>query len=72
MTTLEQVLAFSHETTLADLPEASVGHGRRFLLDLLGVAIAGSRTELSRIIRDHAADHFGAGRVGAPMLFAPS
>ena len=69
MSTLDRVLAFTHDTTLVDLPDEAVRHGRRFLLDLLGVAIAGSQTELSRIIRDHAVDHFGAGRVGAPVLF---
>ena len=69
MSTLDRVLGFTHDTTLVDLPDEAVRHGRRFLLDLLGVAIAGSQTELSRIIRGHAVDHFGAGRVGAPMLF---
>lgn len=69
MSTLDQVVAFTHDTSLRDLPESSRYHGRRLLLDLLGVAIAGSQTELSRLIRNHAVDHFGAGRVGVPMLF---
>ena len=69
MSTLDRVVAFTHDTSRGDLPDDAVHHGRRLLLDLLGVAIAGSQTELSGIIRDHAADHFGAGRVGAPMLF---
>ena len=69
MTILDDVLGFTHDTSFSDLPDEVVRHGRRFLLDLLGVAIAGSQTELSRIIREHAVDHFGAGRVAAPMLF---
>ncbi|MEM9203606.1 MAG: MmgE/PrpD family protein [Actinomycetota bacterium] len=69
MTTLDRVVAFTHETSFRDVPDEAIRHGRRFLLDLLGVAIAGSQTELSRVIRGHAVDHFGAGRVSAPMLF---
>ncbi len=44
---------------------------RRCLLDLSGTAAAGATTQLSRIIRDHAVEQFGAGP-GAPsarMLF---
>jgi len=68
---LSRVLAFANETRLADSPDDTVQLGRRFLLDLLGVAAAGSKTELSRIIRNHAAAHFGAGlgASSAPMLF---
>lgn len=71
VTELDRVVSFVHDTTLADVPDEAVRHGRRFLLDLLGVAAAGSRTELSRIIRDHAVAHFGAGpgAKAAPMLF---
>lgn len=65
----ERVLAFLHDTTIADLPEMAVGFGQRCLLDLIGVAAAGRRTDLSRIISDHAVDHFGPGRHGVAMLF---
>lgn len=70
-TELHHVLSFTHETTLVDIPDDAVRLGRRLLLDLLGVAAAGSKTELSRIIRDHAVAHFGAGSgaKSAPMLF---
>ena len=69
MSTLDDVVAFTHDTTLVDIPPDAVAHGRRLLLDLLGVAAAGSGTDLSRIIRQHAVDHFGAGRRAVPMLF---
>ncbi|MBT8206894.1 MAG: MmgE/PrpD family protein, partial [Acidimicrobiia bacterium] len=64
------VLNWLHDTTLADMPEDVVAFGQRCLLDLLGVAAAGRTTELSSIIHDHAAKHFGAGTGPAvPMLF---
>lgn len=45
----------------ADLPDHIVGAGIRALTDTLGVAVAGSQTKLSSIIRNHAAEHFAAG-----------
>ena len=63
------VIAWLHQTTLDDIPDEVVAFGQRCLLDLIGVAAAGRTTELSSIIHDHAAAHFGAGTVGAPMLF---
>ena len=70
-TEVDRVLSFTPEATLADIPDDAVRLGRRLLLDLLGVAAAGSKTELSRIIRDHAVAHFGAGpgAKSASMLF---
>ncbi|WP_245999187.1 MmgE/PrpD family protein [Paracoccus methylarcula] len=59
---------FLHDTSAADLPDEALALGRRWLLDLLGVAAGGSRTSLSRIIRNHAAEHFAAGSKGAIML----
>ncbi|SIS50522.1 MmgE/PrpD family protein [Paracoccus saliphilus] len=59
---------FLHDTSAADLPDEVLALGRRWLLDLLGVAAGGSRTSLSRIIRNHAAEHFAAGSKGAAML----
>ena len=61
--------AFLHELRYDDLPGDVRTFARRWLLDLIGVAAGGSRLGLSRIIRDHAADHFGAGRRRARMLF---
>jgi 2-methylcitrate dehydratase PrpD len=43
------------------LPEAARYHAKRSLLDLIGVWAAARASETSRIIYDHAADHFGPG-----------
>lgn len=51
---------FLHQTAFADLDEPVVGQAKRCLLDLVGVMAAGSRTRLSQIICDHAANQFGA------------
>lgn len=62
--TISRILDFLHGLTFEEVP-AEVKHQTwRCLLDLCGVAAAGSGTELSRIIRNHAACHFGAGDVG--------
>ncbi|MGR3504224.1 MmgE/PrpD family protein [Pseudaestuariivita sp.] len=58
---MSQLLEFIHNTTYEDLPAQAIADAKRGLLDTLGVAIAGSQTELSRIIRSHAVAHFGAG-----------
>lgn len=60
---------FLHDTTPGALPEAVLAFARRWLLDLIGVAAGGARTDLSRIIRAHAARQFGAGARPARMLF---
>ncbi len=60
---------FLHDTKYDDLPEDVRAYARRWLLDLIGVAAGGSQTGLSRIIRDHAAAHFGAGSKSARMVF---
>jgi 2-methylcitrate dehydratase PrpD len=61
--------AFIHEFDYAQLPHSVIHQTRRCLLDLVGVAAAGSRTALSRIIRDHAARQFGAGECPARLIF---
>ena len=60
---------FLHECDISRIPEPMIALGRRWLLDLIGVAAGGSPTALSRIIRDHAAEQFAPGRAGASMLF---
>ena len=60
---------FIHDLKFSDLPEPVIGFARRWLLDLLGVAASGSRTDMSRIMRDHVAAQFGAGGRSAQMLF---
>ncbi len=39
------------------------------LLDLLGIAASGRRTDLSRIIHDHAAEQFGSASLGCRLIF---
>ena len=56
---------FITKTTYQDLPEPVQRMAKRCVLDLTGTAIAGTRTPLSRKIRDHAVRAFGAGS-GAP------
>ncbi len=60
---------FVHDLSYAGLPDDVRIFARRWLLDLIGVAAGGSRTQLSRIIRNHAASQFGAGSQSARMLF---
>ena len=63
------ILEFIHETGYDDLPDEVRAHARRWLLDLIGVAAGGSRTDLSQIIRNHAATQFGPGGRSARMIF---
>lgn len=60
---------FIHGLTFAQLPAEVVHQARRCLLDLVGVAVSGRQTQLSRIAHDFAVDHLGAGRKGARLLF---
>lgn len=62
---------FLHDLSFGDLHEEVVRQARRCLLDLIGVAAGGSRTDLSAIIRNHARSHFAAAPdgPGARMLF---
>jgi len=64
-----KVLDFIHDIALSDIPADAVYHGKRCLLDLIGVAAAGIGTENSRIVREFAGRYEGAGAVGARMLF---
>jgi 2-methylcitrate dehydratase PrpD len=60
---------FIHGLSFAQLPPDVVHQARRCLLDLVGVAISGRQTALSRIAHDFAVDHLGAGRKSARLLF---
>ncbi len=59
-------LDFIADFTLGDSPEEARREVWRSTIDLVGVGLAGSRTEMSRLIRAHAADQWGG---GVPMLF---
>ena len=63
------MIPFVHGLRYADLPPDVVAQAKRCLLDLVGVAAAGLRTDLSRIVRGYAHRHLGAGEGGARILF---
>jgi 2-methylcitrate dehydratase PrpD len=62
-------VAFVHALRFRDLPPEVVAQAKRCLLDLVGVAAAGLRTDLSRIVRGYAHRHLGAAGAGARILF---
>lgn len=61
-------IEFIHTLRYEDLPSTTVHMAWRSLMDTLGVAASGIRTDMSRIIRDHAADQFGPGTHSARMI----
>jgi 2-methylcitrate dehydratase PrpD len=63
------VPAFVRGLTLADLPADVVEQARRCLLDLIGVAAAGSRTRAAQIVNDYAATQLRSSEMEARMLF---
>ncbi len=64
-----RVVRFVHEVRFGDLPASVAGQAGRCVLDLLGTAAGAVTTPLSRLIRDHAACHFGSPDLGARILF---
>lgn len=66
---VEPVTAFVHELSYDEIPPSVVEQARRLLLDLCGVAAAGSTTAMSRIARDHVADYSAVPGRSARMLF---
>jgi 2-methylcitrate dehydratase PrpD len=64
-----QAAAFARELRYADLPQDVVAHARRCLLDLIGVAAAGSRTPAARLAAAYAVDHLGGRAHSARILF---
>jgi len=59
-------LRFIHGLSQSDIPPNVLQGAKRSLLDLLGVAAGGLGTQLSRIIRDHAAEDMPG---QTPLLF---
>ncbi|MBA3528473.1 MAG: MmgE/PrpD family protein, partial [Propionibacteriaceae bacterium] len=55
------IIAFIHEAQWSDLPDDVRSQARRCLLDTIGAALGGRRTELSRIIHDFAVAAHGGG-----------
>lgn len=62
-------VTFIRTLSFADLPSAVVLRAKQCCLDLVGVTASGTATELSRIVRDHAVRHMGAGTGGATLTF---
>ncbi|MCF6327894.1 MAG: MmgE/PrpD family protein [Devosiaceae bacterium] len=56
---MTDTIDFIHDTKFGDLPEHIVHEAVRCLADTLGVAVGGSQTSLSQIIRGHAVRQFG-------------
>lgn len=52
-------LCFIHDTEFSDLHSDIIHEALRCFVDTMGVAVGGSRTDLSHIIRNHAARQFG-------------
>jgi 2-methylcitrate dehydratase PrpD len=64
----KSVLGFLSAGSCADLPGEVIAQGKRCLLDLLGVAAAGSVTPQAAIVRDHVTAE-EANPAGARLLF---
>lgn len=62
-------VAFIHGLAFEDLPADVVAQAKRCLLDLIGVAVSGRQTELSRIVHDFSATQMGTAVGGARLLF---
>ena len=62
-------VGFARSLSFADLPTEVVEQARRCLLDLVGVAAAGSRARSARLAAGYAADQLGGGTRSARMLF---
>ncbi|MBX2824782.1 MAG: MmgE/PrpD family protein [Gammaproteobacteria bacterium] len=62
-------MQFIHEIGPKDIPDSVLDSARRSLIDLLGVAAAGTRTRLSSTIRAHALNHFAAAASSSRLLF---
>jgi len=61
MTNPTAALDFAFDLSFDDVPDDVLAFARRCLLDIIGVAAAGSTTDLARAITDHAARFFAAG-----------
>ena len=64
----KDVYDFIHELQYEDLPCRAVETVKGYLLDLIGTAMGGEQTDLSRIIRNHAVEFYGVGTKSARLL----
>ena len=65
---MAELQKFLHSTKYEELPEEAIAHARRNLLDLVGVMLAGSKTQLAALIKDHAVEHFAPGSASASLM----
>ncbi len=61
MSATQAVIDFILDTSLSDLPPALLAEGRRCVLDGIGVALAGSTDQCSRIVQDQIRVQGGSG-----------
>ncbi len=67
---MTEIVSFVHGLKLRDIPDDVIAAAIRSLTDTLGVAVAGSTTRLSAIIRDHARQHLASGTNIAASLWS--
>lgn len=65
----DDVTAFIHDVRHQDIPADVLHQVRRCLLDLVGVAAAGTATSMSRMIRDHTYRQSGGSIQASSLLF---
>lgn len=65
----KRIFAFVHALRPADLPSDVAAQAKRCVLDLAGVAAAGTRTPAAAIVTAYAYEHMAAREVSARMLF---
>jgi 2-methylcitrate dehydratase PrpD len=73
-TATDGLIAFVQTLDYDRLPDEVIAHTKRCLLDLLGVAIAGSRTEMAEVSTRFAPGQFSPGAatvIGAPYALCP-
>jgi 2-methylcitrate dehydratase PrpD len=61
MSATSELIAFVQELNYASLPSEVIVHARHCVLDLLGVAISGSRTDMALVSTRFALKHFAQG-----------
>ena len=66
---LPDIAGFVLDTEFGDLPDPVIRTALRCCLDTAGVAAAGRKTDLSRIVVEHAADFLAPGRDTSDILF---
>ena len=63
----KNTLDYLHKYKLKDTPEEVISQAKLCVLDLIGIAVGGSQTKMSKIICNHASQQFGG---SVPILFS--